>query len=167
MPLQRPFLCSGGTREWLPCSSNELKPCLGMTFLTLKEGIAFYKAYARPSGFNMRKATTTKNRQSVVSFKYCLCNKAGFKEKKNPIKDDSYKQKEPKTNCEENKKTEANEKSTDVVNRKRLVTIVGCKVQMVLKHRKEGGYVVSIFHEGHNHPLYTPICKKFQKEEGK
>ncbi|KAL2933364.1 putative protein FAR1-RELATED SEQUENCE 10 [Bienertia sinuspersici] len=62
-----------------------------MTLLTLKEGIAFHKAYARASGFNMCKATTTKNRQGVVSFKYCLCNKAGFKEKKKPIKDDSCK----------------------------------------------------------------------------
>ncbi|KAL2897975.1 Cytochrome b5, partial [Bienertia sinuspersici] len=80
-PRQRPFLNPGGTREWLPCSSNELKPCL---------------AYARATGFNMHKATSTKNRQGAVSFKYYLCNKAGFKAKKKPIKDVLCKKKEPK-----------------------------------------------------------------------
>ncbi|KAL2942641.1 putative protein FAR1-RELATED SEQUENCE 10 [Bienertia sinuspersici] len=75
-----------------------------MTFLTLEEGIPIYKEYACAFGFNIHKATTTKSRQGVVSFKYCLCNKAGFKEKKKPIKDDSCKQKELQTRCEENNK---------------------------------------------------------------
>ncbi|KAL2897318.1 Protein FAR1-RELATED SEQUENCE 12, partial [Bienertia sinuspersici] len=81
-PRQRPFLSPGGTREWLPCSSNELKPCLGMTFLTLEECIAFYKAYAHASGFNMHKTTLTKDKQGFVSFKYFLCNKAGSKRRR-------------------------------------------------------------------------------------
>ncbi|XP_048503104.1 protein FAR1-RELATED SEQUENCE 5-like [Beta vulgaris subsp. vulgaris] len=147
-PRARPFVTPGGTREWMPLCSNELTPVLGMKFDTLEEGIKFYDAYALHCGFNTRKSTTNKNKSGVVAIKYCLCNKAGFKEKR-------------KTKNEDKPKEQEDGKATT---RKRLVTRVGCKAQLVLKIREEGGYFVKNFYEGHTHPLYTPSCRKFQKQ---
>ncbi|XP_048503259.2 protein FAR1-RELATED SEQUENCE 5-like [Beta vulgaris subsp. vulgaris] len=147
-PRARPFVTPGGTREWMPLCSNELTPVLGMKFDSLEEGIKFYDAYALHCGFNTRKSTTNKNKSGVVAIKYCLCNKAGFKEKR-------------KTKNEDKPKEQEDGKATT---RKRLVTRVGCKAQLVLKIREEGGYFVKNFYEGHTHPLYTPSCRKFQKQ---
>ena len=77
-----PILSPGGTREWIPCCSDELKPVVGMKFMSVEEGISFYKAYSKAAGFVMRKSTATKRKAlDVIAFQYCLCNKAGFKEK--------------------------------------------------------------------------------------
>ncbi|KAL2922133.1 Nitric oxide synthase brain, partial [Bienertia sinuspersici] len=96
-------------------------------FCNIRRRYCILQSICRAPRFTMRKATTTKNKQGVVSSNYCLCNKVGFKEKKKPTKDDS----------------------------KRLVNGVGCKAKWFSNiERKED--VVSIFHEGHNNPLYTP-----------
>ncbi|KNA18320.1 hypothetical protein SOVF_072010, partial [Spinacia oleracea] len=85
-PQVVPLLTPGGTREWIPCPSPELRPTIGMIFESVNVGIEFYKAYAVASGFGIRKSTTTKTKKKgvvdQVAFKYCVCNKAGFKEKR-------------------------------------------------------------------------------------
>ena len=68
-PEVLPILTPGGTREWIPTCSHELKPTLGMKFMSVDEGLGFYKSYAVASGFNTRKSTTTRRRKDdVVTF---------------------------------------------------------------------------------------------------
>ncbi|XP_056688837.1 protein FAR1-RELATED SEQUENCE 5-like [Spinacia oleracea] len=124
-----------------------------MKFMSVEEGISFYKAYSKAAGFVMRKSTATKRKAlDVIAFQYCLCNKAGFKEKA-IVKVGGM----PNV-----KKGEGNEDKVPIP-RRRLVTRVGCKARMVMKYKNEGFYVVTEFREPHVHPLYTPGCLKFQK----
>ncbi|XP_056697679.1 protein FAR1-RELATED SEQUENCE 5-like [Spinacia oleracea] len=79
-------LSPGGTREWIPSCSEELKPIVGMNFKDPEEGLSFYKAYATASGFTSRKSTTTRRKKTdVVAFQYFVCNKEGFKASRKPI----------------------------------------------------------------------------------
>ncbi|KAL2929949.1 Protein FAR1-RELATED SEQUENCE 11 [Bienertia sinuspersici] len=124
-----------------------------MQFLSIEDGLKFYKTYAEACGFNVRKATNTKSKKRDVAFIYFLWNKAGIKEKRKAQVVDNLKDNE----------------GDDVVvqsssfSRKRLVTCVGCKAKMVLKFFNKSSYVVTKFHEGHTYSLYTPSNRKFQK----
>ncbi|KAL2937827.1 Protein FAR1-RELATED SEQUENCE 5 [Bienertia sinuspersici] len=126
---------------------------MGMQFLSIQDGLKFYKAYTEPCGFNVRKDTTTKSKKGDVAFKYFLCNKAVFKEKQKAQVVDNLKDNEGGDEVVQ----------SSSINRKRLATHVGCKAEMVLKFLNKSSYVVIIFHEGHTHPLYTPSSRKFQK----
>ncbi|XP_021759092.1 protein FAR1-RELATED SEQUENCE 5-like [Chenopodium quinoa] len=125
-----------------------------MKFNNLEEGLEFYKGYAFASGFNTRKSTTKRQRRSKeLKYQYILCNKEGYKEKR-------------KTTVEKdlnNKEGENNEEKSSI-KRKRLVTHVGCKTHIVLKNCDDNTFIVTKFHEGHTHALYTPSCNLFQKE---
>ncbi|XP_021770614.1 protein FAR1-RELATED SEQUENCE 5-like [Chenopodium quinoa] len=120
-PIIAPLLTPGGTKEWIPSCSNELKPALGVKFNNVDEGLAFYKAYAYVAGFNTRKSTTrTEKGSKKLKMQYILCNKEGYKEKRKP-------------NVEINlydKEKENNERKASIT-RKRLVIRVGCKAHMV------------------------------------
>ncbi|KAL2944187.1 Protein FAR1-RELATED SEQUENCE 5 [Bienertia sinuspersici] len=140
-------------KEWIPYCSIDLKPYVGMQFFSIEDELKFYKTYAKACGFNVRKATTTKSKKGDVAFKYFLCNKAGFKEKQRGQVLD---------NLKDNQGDDVVVQSSSI-SRKRLVTHVGCKAKMVLKFFNKSSYVVTIFHEGHTHPLYTPSSRKFQK----
>ncbi|XP_056688516.1 protein FAR1-RELATED SEQUENCE 5-like [Spinacia oleracea] len=138
-------LSPGGTREWIPSCSEELKPIVGMNFKDPEEGLSFYKAYATASGFTSRKITTTRRKKTgVMAFQYVVCNKEGFKASRKPV-----------VEAVEDKSDKA--RST----RRRMLTRVGC-AQMCMKNIN-GSYVVTYFKEEHNHPLYTPGCAKFHK----
>ncbi|KAL2931051.1 putative protein FAR1-RELATED SEQUENCE 10 [Bienertia sinuspersici] len=123
-----------------------------MQFFSIKDGLKFYKTYAEACSFNVRKATTTKTKKADVAFKYFLCNKAGFKEKRRGKVLD---------NLKDNEGDDVVLQSSSI-SRKRLVTHVGCKAKMVLKFFNKSSYVVTIFHEGHTHRLFTPSSRKFQ-----
>ncbi|KAL2897180.1 putative protein FAR1-RELATED SEQUENCE 10 [Bienertia sinuspersici] len=69
-------------KEWIPCLATNCKPYVGILFLSIEDGLKFYKTYADRCGFNVRKATITKSKKCYVAFKYFLSNKAGFKEKR-------------------------------------------------------------------------------------
>ena len=148
------FLTPGGTKEWLPICPNELKPAIGMKFNNLEEGLEFYKRYAFAAGFNTRKCTTKRQRRSKeLKSQYIVCNKEGYKEKiKHTVENDLN-----------NYEGENNEEKTSI-KRKRLVTRVGCKAHIIIKHCDDNKFIVSQFHEEHTHPLYTPSCNLFQKE---
>ncbi|XP_021730514.1 protein FAR1-RELATED SEQUENCE 5-like [Chenopodium quinoa] len=153
-PKVAPLLTPGGTKEWLPIFPNKLKPAIGMKFNNLEEGLEFYKRYAFVAGFNTRKSTTKRQRRSKeLKSQYILCNKEGYKEKRKPTVEKDL----------NNNEGESNEEKTSI-KRKRLVTRVGCKAHIVIKHCDDNKFIVSQFHEGHTHPLYTPSCNLFQKE---
>ena len=152
-PNVAPSFTPGGTREWLATCPNELKPTIGMTFNNVEEGFEFYKAYAFAAGFNTRKSTTKRHKQSnLLTIQYIVCNKEGYKEKKRRVVD---------KNLNNNEEENAEEKA--LITRKILVTRVGCKAHISL-NRCGDKFMLTKFHEGHNHPLYTPSCNHFQKE---
>ncbi|KAL2901578.1 putative protein FAR1-RELATED SEQUENCE 10 [Bienertia sinuspersici] len=128
-----------------------------MQFLSIEDGFKLYKTYTEACGFNVRKATTTKSKKGDVAFKYFLCNKAGFKEKRKAQVVD---------NLKDNEGGDVVVQSSSI-SRKRLGTRVGCKAKMVLKLLNKSSYVVTIFHEGRTYPLYTPSSRKFQKASRK
>ena len=125
-----------------------------MKFNNLEEGLEFYKRYAFAAGFNTRKCTTKRQRRSKeLKSQYIVCNKEGYKEKiKHTVENDLN-----------NYEGENNEEKTSI-KRKRLVTRVGCKAHIIIKHCDDNKFIVSQFHEGHTHPLYAPSCNLFQKE---
>ncbi|KAL2893726.1 putative protein FAR1-RELATED SEQUENCE 10 [Bienertia sinuspersici] len=92
-----------------------------MQFLSIEDGLKFYKTYAEACGFNVRKAITTKSKKGDVAFKYFLCNKAGFKEKQKVQVID---------NLKDNVGDDVVVQSSSI-SKKRLVTLVGCKAKMV------------------------------------
>ncbi|XP_021714637.1 protein FAR1-RELATED SEQUENCE 5-like [Chenopodium quinoa] len=124
-----------------------------MKFNSVDEGVEFYKSYALAAGFNTRKSTSKRHTEKKLAFQYVLCNKQGFKEKKKPIVESILNDKEGQS-----------KEGKISITRKRLVTRVGCKAFMVLKHCEDEKYIVTQSHEGHTHPLYTPSCNLFQKE---
>ncbi|XP_021717679.1 protein FAR1-RELATED SEQUENCE 5-like [Chenopodium quinoa] len=124
-----------------------------MKFNSVDEGVEFYKSYALVASFNTRKSTSKRHIEKKLAFQYVLCNKKGFKEKKKPIVERILNDKEGQS-----------KEGKISITRKRLVTRVGCKAFMVLKHCEDEKYIVTQFHEGHTHPLYTPSCNLFQKE---
>ncbi|XP_021763759.1 protein FAR1-RELATED SEQUENCE 5-like [Chenopodium quinoa] len=119
-PKVAPLITPGGTKEWHPICPNELKPAIGMKFNNLEKGLEFYKGCSFASGFNTRKSTTKRQRRSKeLKYQYILCNKEGYKEKR-------------KTTIEKdlnNKEGENNEEKSSI-KRKRLVTRVGCKMNI-------------------------------------
>ncbi|XP_021753534.1 protein FAR1-RELATED SEQUENCE 5-like isoform X1 [Chenopodium quinoa] len=145
------FSPGGTTKEWIPSVPEELKPSLGMIFKDPEGGLSFYKAYANAAGFTSRKSTTKrkKNNKDIIAFQYGVCNKEGFRAIRKPIAQ--------QTVYEEGKVC---------ITRKRLVTRVGCNAHICMRY-DAGKYVVTHFKEEHNHPLYTPSCAKFQKDNRK
>ena len=83
---------------------------------------------------------------------YIVCNK-GHKEKRKPTVEKDL----------NNNEGESNEEKISN-KRKRHVNRVGCKAHIIIKHCDDNKVIVSQFHEGHTHPLYTPSCNLFQKE---
>ncbi|CAO2820334.1 unnamed protein product [Amaranthus hypochondriacus] len=153
-PKVAPLLTPGGRKELLSICSNELKPAIRMKFNNLEEGLEFYKRYAFAAGFNTRKSTTKRQRRSKeLKSQYILCNKEGYREKRKPtVEKDLI-----------NNEGESNKEKTSI-KRKRLVTRIGCKAHIILKHCDDNKFIVSQIHEGHTHPLYTPSCNLFHKE---
>ncbi|KAL2942091.1 putative protein FAR1-RELATED SEQUENCE 10, partial [Bienertia sinuspersici] len=115
-PEVLPLYTPGGTKR---SCSTELKPYVAC-------------------GFNVRKATATKSKKCDVTFKYFLCNKAGFKEKRKAQVAD---------NLKDNEGGDVVVQSSSI-SRKRLLIRLGCKAKMVLSFFKKSSYV-TIFHEGH------------------
>ncbi|XP_021770652.1 protein FAR1-RELATED SEQUENCE 5-like [Chenopodium quinoa] len=119
-PKVAPLLTPRGTKEWLPICPNELKSAIGMKFNNLEEGLEFYKSYAFATRFNTRKSTTKRQRRSKeLKSQHILCNKEGYKEKRKATVEKDL----------NNKEGESNEEKASI-KRKRLVTRVGCKVNI-------------------------------------
>ncbi|KAL2942081.1 Protein FAR1-RELATED SEQUENCE 5, partial [Bienertia sinuspersici] len=106
-PEVLPLYTPGGTKR---SCSTELKPY---------DGLKFYKTYVEACGFNVRKATATKSKKGDVTFKYFLCNKAGFKEKQKAQVAD---------NLKDNEGGDVVVQSSSI-SRKRLLIRLGCKAK--------------------------------------
>ncbi|XP_021751082.1 protein FAR1-RELATED SEQUENCE 5-like [Chenopodium quinoa] len=169
----------GGTKIWIPCCDSEIRPTIGMKFSKLDEGLRFYESYAAVVGFITRKSTVKKRKNGIISFQIIVCNKVGFKEKRNNVvteKVDSIGKEDDNfvddMNVEEvvvgqdKKDYDCQEANTPMVKR-RLSTRVVCKAKMILKYCEDGGYIVSNFEEGHTHHLYSSENSHFQNSKRK
>ncbi|KAL2922062.1 Protein FAR1-RELATED SEQUENCE 5 [Bienertia sinuspersici] len=131
-------------KEWIPCCFIDLKPYVGMRFLSIEDGLRFYETYAEACGFNVMKAKTTKSKIGDVAFKYFLCNKSSFKEKRKAKVID---------NLKDNEGDDVVVQSSSI-SRKRLVTRVGCKAKIVLKFSIRVHMLLSFFMKA-IHMLFT------------
>ena len=112
---------------YIPQVRVDLKPRLNQEFETIKDVAIFYNRYAKDAGFSTRSHTSAPSKDGTVLMrKEYVCYKQG------------------------NSKVEGEK-------RKRGLPKVGCKARIAVKREKESGrYVVSVFVEGHNHPLTSP-----------
>ncbi|XP_047942783.1 uncharacterized protein LOC125189561 [Salvia hispanica] len=119
----------------VPLCSAELIPIVGKNFNTLDEGISFYDAYARATGFDTRKHGNKASRE-LVTWQYLVCNRQGVKK---GIEIDQIHAREG-----------------FITKRRRTSKRCGCKARVSLKYVFEGsfvGYVVHEFVDVHNHSL--------------
>ncbi|KAL9665701.1 hypothetical protein QQ045_000020 [Rhodiola kirilowii] len=75
------FVSNSGTRHWIPKCPDEFKPRIGMVFTHVDDAIKFYKHYAYIAGFSVRLSTTNTRSDGVLTQKYLVCSKEGFKGK--------------------------------------------------------------------------------------
>ncbi|XP_071740176.1 putative protein FAR1-RELATED SEQUENCE 10 [Rutidosis leptorrhynchoides] len=79
-----------GSRNWTPNVDEPLKPVVGKKFTSLNQVWAFYKAYARKSGFQAKKGCQYPSGKKVLpNYKYYNCVREGFKRKKQVCTDAS------------------------------------------------------------------------------
>ncbi|XP_024178948.1 protein FAR1-RELATED SEQUENCE 5-like [Rosa chinensis] len=112
---------------YIPQVKAELMPILHQEFETIDDVVAFYNRYAKEAGFSIRSHSSATNKDNTqLMRKEYVCYKQG-------------------TSKVEGEK------------RKRGLPKVGCKARIAAVRKKESGrYAISVFVEGHNHPLTSP-----------
>lgn len=140
------------TKLWNPkVTDNRFKPYYGQRFDDIESCFVFYTEYGRQGGFNVRKSTQhTKNNKIVL--KYIVCSKAGYHETS------------MSKFCDAKSESSHTSSASGVqVRRRRTVTKkTECDAKVILKYLgSDGGYIISCFIEGHNHPLATESGKEF------
>ncbi|KAL9661339.1 hypothetical protein QQ045_026163 [Rhodiola kirilowii] len=134
------FVSDSGTTQWLPKCPDEFKPCIGMVFQHVKDAINFYKKYAYIAGFSARLSTSSTRSDGVITHKYLVCSKEGFK---------------------------GNHTIVDTVNsieqneRQRRDSRCGCLARLCLNLSDGGIYRVYSFEAAHNHCLVDDIGKQY------
>ncbi|PWA95078.1 FAR1 DNA binding domain, Zinc finger, SWIM-type, MULE transposase domain, FHY3/FAR1 family [Artemisia annua] len=132
-----------GTKFWVPKVIN--KPVEGTVFDTLELALNAYKAYARESGFEVRKGGQkySKKSKDEPNNKYFYCVRQGVKP---PPKNGNKKSDKSQT-------TNPLGVNKVIKRRKRASCHCGCDAQLRLKKLPDGTYSVSKFIEKHNHSL--------------
>jgi hypothetical protein len=109
--------------------NGHVEPCLGMEFDELEDAHACYNAYARRTGFSIRKSHSRLSKdKSLIAIEY-VCSREGFRDKK--CQNKIYKNSEPSE------------------------TRIGCKALMGLK-KVELRWIVCKLVIEHNHELLSP-----------
>ncbi|KAL9662559.1 hypothetical protein QQ045_027392 [Rhodiola kirilowii] len=134
------FLSDSGTRHWIPKCPDEFKPRIGMLFQHVNDAIKFYKYYAYIVGFSVRLSTTSTRADGVLTHKYLVCSKEGFKGKHTLV--DTV-------------------NSVEQSERHRRDNRCGCSARICLNINDGGIYRVYSFEEAHNHWLVDDIGKQY------
>ncbi|KAL9668574.1 hypothetical protein QQ045_006110 [Rhodiola kirilowii] len=134
------FVSDSSNRHWIPKCPEEFKPRIGMVFQHVHDGIKFYKSYAYIAGFSVRLSTTSTRSDGVLTHRYLVCSKEGFKEKHTVV--DSV-------------------VSVEQSERHRRDSRCGCSARMCLNISDGGIYRVYSFEEAHNHWLVDDIGKQY------
>ncbi|VFQ93389.1 unnamed protein product [Cuscuta campestris] len=145
MQTDQPFPEQG----FAPPCPDESKPRVGMLFLIIEDGIAFYNNYAALVGFDTRKSTSTKSRDGVIVWQYVVCNREGRKNVSSmprPLAQDR-------------------EDSDPIPKKKRrcISNRIGCKARVTLRLSGNVGYSIVFFEEHHNHHMLSAPCRPFLK----
>ncbi|XP_004304830.1 PREDICTED: protein FAR1-RELATED SEQUENCE 5-like [Fragaria vesca subsp. vesca] len=117
------------TSAFYPQVRNELKPFKGQKFITWEEAHDFYKKYASAAGFIVRLGSSRRSKKTTEFIRReFYCNRQGH----GP--------------------------SELVGDEKRIRGVVreDCKARMIVVRVNFGGFVVTIFDEGHTHPMTSP-----------
>ncbi|KAK1385315.1 hypothetical protein POM88_023050 [Heracleum sosnowskyi] len=108
----------------------------------MEEGMEFYQAYGRLSGFNTRRSTEKTNDDYNIVSKYVVCSRAGFNEKKLIV---------------------SNKKSSQVKWRRNVSNRCGCGAKIILRVVSGKTYRISTFVEEHNHDLVPKSGRQFMR----
>lgn len=135
------FYSYNGIQHWMPVTSDDLKPLVGVKFKDLEEAYSFYVKYGAATGFVVRKGSNVVSKKTgIILTKNYLCNREGFKDTVDP----------------------------NTSKRNRTYNRVGCQAKMVVKLCTEGGgYEVTEFVEEHCHRLVSDSQLKFEKSRRK
>ncbi|KAL9680605.1 hypothetical protein QQ045_018487 [Rhodiola kirilowii] len=134
------FVSDCGTRHWIPKCPDEFKPRIGMVFQHVNDAITFYKNYAYIAGFSVRLSITSTRSDGVLTHKYLVCSKEGFKGKHALVDTVSM---------------------VEQSERHRRDSRCGCYARMCLNISDGGVYCVYSFEEAHNHWLVDDIGKQY------
>ncbi|KAK9668807.1 hypothetical protein RND81_13G088300 [Saponaria officinalis] len=148
----------GGSEEWVRNIATQFTPTIGQTFATLDEGIQFYETYAIACGFEPRKSSTKRFRDSGdIKTKLVVCHREGFRDSKPRTLPSNGEEEEPMVKPYDPKKTK--------------VTRIGCKARILFRfiiqeidEVKVPLFVVGQFHAAHNHLLCPLKFREFQKK---
>ncbi|XP_074298071.1 protein FAR1-RELATED SEQUENCE 5-like [Silene latifolia] len=151
----------GATEQWIRTVEDDFTPKCGMFFLNLEDGLEFYSIYAFACGFDVRKYTTGKQKDSVA-VKSVVCNRQGHRDMKRKLRLESNNKEAGSWSTTENNKTKTRQP------KKNRLTRCGCQAKMRLRtcaktDERPAGYIVDQFREVHNHPLYSVKNREFQK----
>ncbi|KAK1359525.1 hypothetical protein POM88_043999 [Heracleum sosnowskyi] len=133
----------GGRRYYVPISIDEACiPVVNKLFDSMEEGMEFYQAYGRLSGFNSRRSTEKTDDDYNIVSKYVVCSRAGFNEKKLIV---------------------SNKKSSQVKRRRTVSNRCGCGAKIILRVVSGKTYRISTFVEEHNHDLVPKSGRQFMR----
>lgn len=120
--------CGFATRIYNPQVADDLRPRKGQEFLKLDDVVAFYNAYAKEAGFSVRSWSTKKNKEGTeIIRKEFVCSKQG--------------------KCS---------RVADVGKKGHRGSLAeGCNAKLAVLKSKSDSFKVSVFVEGHSHPLST------------
>ncbi|KAM2125263.1 hypothetical protein EV1_014854 [Malus domestica] len=139
VPMENQSEIVAGICFFYPQVTDEFKPTIGQSFETLDEVLEFYNNYAREAGFSVRMHSSKKNKDGEITRKEFVCNKEGSNTKE-WIGDEQ---------------------------KRRGLTKKGCKARLIVVRSKLGGYAITIFDEGHNHPMTSPRRRHLLKSHRK
>ncbi|KAM7518863.1 hypothetical protein LguiB_017825 [Lonicera macranthoides] len=120
--------CGFATGIYNPQVADDLRPRKGQEFLKLDDVAAFYKAYAKEAGFSVRSWSSKKNKEGTeIMRKEFVCSKQG-----------KYL------------------KSAGVGKKRHRGSFAeGCNAKLAVLRSNSDSFKVSVFVEGHSHPLST------------
>ncbi|KAK1378190.1 hypothetical protein POM88_024934 [Heracleum sosnowskyi] len=132
-----------GRRYYVPISIDEACiPVVNKLFDSMVEGMEFYQAYGRLSGFNTRWSTEKTDDDTNIVSKYVVCSRAGFNEKKLIV---------------------YNKKSSQVKRRRTVSNRCGCGAKIILRVVSGKTYRISTFVEEQNHDLVPKSGRQFMR----
>ncbi|XP_058099678.1 protein FAR1-RELATED SEQUENCE 5-like [Magnolia sinica] len=118
--------------DFIPEAPKEVKPIVGMVFISENVAYDFYNEYARWCGFSIRKGSTRNSMKTgktiMQSF---ICSKEGYRHRKHI-------------------------EATDHKKRPRAMTRCDCKAKIVVHKNGSDRWEVKTFVEAHSHNLMSP-----------
>ncbi|XP_058111164.1 protein FAR1-RELATED SEQUENCE 5-like [Magnolia sinica] len=118
--------------DFIPEAPKEVKPIVGMVFISENVAYDFYNEYARWCGFSIRKGSTRNSMKTGETImRSFICSKEGYRHRKHI-------------------------EATDHKKRPRAMTRCDCKAKIVVHKNGSDRWEVKTFVEAHSHNLMSP-----------